>query len=188
MAPRKDISKWPPIAPSIENQEMICRFRQWLTAQKYLPSTVNEYGGACEQFCGFIGSKSLRQVIPPDVTDFISSQVRPKWTDAVVNGRLIALRTFFAFLYMGGVVNAVPPRFIHPRRVTSKLPCVLTRTQVGMLLRRTTKPRDRAFLELLYATGCREREVLALRVEDVDLTKCTARVLGRRKERIVYFG
>jgi len=171
-----------------ENLEMVGRFRQWLTAQKYLSSTVDKYYQTCEDFCAFIERKSLREVIPLDVSDFISSRVRPSWTDTVVNSRLAALRTFFDFLYMGGVVNAVPPRFIHPRRVTSKLPIVLTTTQVRRLLERTHKPRDRAFLEFLYATGCRQREALALRVGNVDLKRRTARVMGRRKERIVHFG
>lgn len=167
---------------------MVRRFRQWLTAQKYLPNTVDKYCATCQDFCAFMGSKSLRHVIPLDVSDFISSHVLPNWTDTVVNCRLAALRTFYDFLYMGGVVNAVPPRFIHPRRVTAKLPRVLTKTQVQTLLKRTTKIRDRAFLEFLYATGCRQREVLALRVEHVDLNRRTARVTGRRKERVVYFG
>ena len=167
---------------------MVRRFRQWLTAQKYLPNTVDKYCRTCKEFCAFIGNRSLRHVIPLDVSDFISSHIRPTWTDTVANSRLAALRTFYDFLYMGGVVNAVPPRFIRPRRVTAKLPRVLTKAQVRMLLQKTAKLRDRAFLEFLYATGCRQREALALRVEDVDLNKRRARVIGRRKERIVYFG
>lgn len=100
----------------------------------------------------------------------------------------MALRSFFDFLYMGGVVNAVAPRFIRPRRVTTKLPKVLTVLQVRRLLERTTDPRDRAFLEFLYATGCRQREAMSLRLDDVDLKRRRARVLGKRKERLVYFG
>ena len=51
----------------------------------------------------------MRQVIPLDVSDFITLDLRDKWADSVVNSRLAALRTFFDFLYMGGVVNTVPP-------------------------------------------------------------------------------
>ncbi len=130
----------------------------------------------------------MREVIPLDVSDFITSNLRKTWGDSVVNSRLAALRTFFDFLYMGGVVNTVPPRFIRPRKVTKKLPKVLTTAQVQRLLERTTKPRDRAFLEFLYATGCRQIEALSLRVEDVDLNKRKARVCGKRKERVVFFG
>ena len=176
------------IPAAIENLEMVDRFRKWLVAQKYLPNTVEKYCGTSKNLCEFIGSRSLRDVLPIDVSDFISSHVKPTWTDAVVNSRLAAIRTFYDFLYMGGVVDAVPPRYIRPRRVTAKIPHVLSQNQVRALLARTTRLRDRAFLEFLYATGCRQREVLNLRVENVDLTKRTARVIGRRKERIVYFG
>lgn len=167
---------------------MVRRFQQWLTAQKYIPNTVQKYCGLCKGFCSFIGNKSLRGVIPLDVSDFITSNLRHEWSDTVVNSRLAALRTFFDFLYMGGVVNSVPPRFIRPRKVTAKIPQVLTTAQVQMLLEKTTKLRDRAFLEFLYATGCRQSEALTLRLKDVDLDRRTARVLGKRKERIVYFG
>lgn len=176
------------IAPRQENAEMVRRFQQWLTAQKYIPSTVQKYCGLCKGFCSFVGNKPMREVVPFDVSDFITSNLRDKWGDSVVNSRLAALRTFFDFLYMGGVVNTVPPRFIHPRRVTRKLPKVLTQPQVRRLLERTTKLRDRAFLEFLYGTGCRQRETLDLRVEDVDLDRRRARVRGKRKERVVYFG
>lgn len=60
--------------------------------------------------------------------------------------------------------------------------------QVRRLLERTTKLRDRAFLEFLYATGCRQTEAMRLRVTDVDLASRRARVFGKRKERLVYFG
>jgi integrase/recombinase XerD len=188
MIRKSQVLRRPHVAPEKENAEMVQRFRQWLSAQKYIPSTVEKYCGLCKGFCAFIGDKPMRQVIPLDVSDFITSNLRKTWGDSVVNSRLAALRTFFDFLYMGGVVNTVPPRFIRPRKVTRKLPRVLTTAQVQRLLERTIKPRDRAFLEFLYATGCRQIEALTLRVEDVDLNKRRARVCGKRKERIVYFG
>jgi site-specific recombinase XerD len=180
--------KSPRVSTRTINLEMVFRFQQWLTAQKYIPSTVKRYCGECRKFCSFIGAKPLREVVPLDVSEFITSNLRHHWSDTVVNSRLAALRTFYDFLYMGGVVNTVPPRFIRPRKVTAKLPQVLTQKRVAMLLDKTTKVRDRAFLEFLYATGCRQKEVLNLRVADIDLEERTVRVLGKRKERIVYFG
>ena len=167
---------------------MVRRFRQWLTAQKYIPSTVKKYGAVCEGFCSFLGNKPMREVVPIDVSDYISSNVRKEWGDSVVNNRLGTLRTFFDFLYMGGVVNTVPPRFIRPRRRSTKLPAVLNPDQIEELLERTTNLRDRALLEFLYASGCRQSEALLLRFGNIDLDQRTALVSGKRKERIVYFG
>ena len=109
MSRKKSSLKFRQVPPKEENAEMVRRFRQWLTAQKYIPSTVEKYCGLCKGFCLFIGNKPMRQVIPLDVSDFITLDLRDKWADSVVNSRLAALRTFFDFLYMGGVVNTVPP-------------------------------------------------------------------------------
>jgi integrase/recombinase XerD len=167
---------------------MLRRFQRWLDAQQYASNTVQKYFSICRRFCSFIGGKALRDVSPLDVSDFVSSNIVRGWSDGVVQSRLGALRSFFDFLYMGGVVNAVPPRFIRPRRVTKKLPRVLTVAQVRRLLEKTTRPRDRAFLEFLYATGCRQTEAQRLRVGELDLVRRRARVVGKRVERMVYFG
>ncbi len=179
-----------PYVPSSRqvNAEMVRRFQMWLNAQKYLASTVTKYSNECKKFCAFIGNKPMQEVIPLDVADYISTNLPRKWADNLVNSRLASLRTFFDFLYMGGIVNTVPPRFIRPRKVTKRLPFVLTQSQVEKLLAGTTKLRDRALLEFLYATGCRQREALSLRLEDVDMEHLKAHVRGKRKDRIVYFG
>jgi integrase/recombinase XerD len=89
---------------------------------------------------------------------------------------------------MGGVIRTVPPRFIHPRKQERKPPKILEQREAAKMLDKTKVPRDRAFLEFMYATGCRLADVLPLRVPNIDLVKRTARVRSKRKERIVYFG
>ncbi|MGA7513343.1 MAG: tyrosine-type recombinase/integrase [Candidatus Sulfotelmatobacter sp.] len=170
------------------NQEMVRRFSLWLKAQNYERNTIEKYCCICKGFCTFIGDKAMTEVVPLDISDYITTNLPPKQSDNLVNGRLAALRSFFDFLYMGGAVDAVPPRFIRPRRIPKKLPMSLTKSQAQRLLSRTRKLRDRAFLELLYATGCRLIEILPLRLENIDFRKRTIRVRGKRKERLVYFG
>jgi site-specific recombinase XerD len=170
------------------NHEMVARFRRWLTAQNYLRSTVNKYCNLSNAFCDYLKHKSLRQVVPLDVSDFITANLPLTWTDGLVNDRLACLRSFFDFLYMGGAVDSVPPRSLIPRKVTRKLPRIFTQDQVRRLLAKTRKPRDRALLELLYGTGCRLVEVRNLRVGDVDLKGRKVFVKGKLKERVVYFG
>jgi site-specific recombinase XerD len=175
-------------SPARVNHEMVARFKRWLTAQNYLPSTVNKYCNLSDAFCDFIKTKPLREVVPIDVSDFITANLPLTWTDALVNNRLACLRSFFDFLYLGGAVESVPPRFLHPRKVTHKLPRVFTQDQTRRLLAKTRKPRDRALLELLYGTGCRLVEVRTLRLEDIDFKTRKILVKGKRKERMVYFG
>jgi len=167
---------------------MVVRFQKWLRAQKYLDSTIGAYSRVCLAFCNFLGGTSLSSVKPLHISDFITGDLPANWTDNCVNFRLAALRALFDFLYMGGVIEVVPPRAIHPRKQVRRLPTILKQSEISKLLKRTVSARDRAMLEFLYASGCRMREVLSMRVADVDLTKRLARVRGKRKERIVYFG
>src|SRR5579862_2420271 len=83
-----------------KNREMVKRFRAWLIAQNYLSSTVAKYCNLCEGFCVFIGTKPMTQVVPLDISDFVTEHPPAKhWGDGLVNGRLAALRSFFDFLY-----------------------------------------------------------------------------------------
>jgi site-specific recombinase XerD len=167
---------------------MAARFRKWLTAQNYLRSTVQKYGSFADAFCGYIKAKPLREVVPLDISAFITSNLPPRWTDALVNDRLACLRSFFDFLYLGGAVASVPPRSIRPRKVPRKLPRIFTQRQIQRLLTKTPILRDRALLELLYGTGCRLIEVRNMRIEDIDFGARKVIVRGKRKERMVYFG
>jgi integrase/recombinase XerC len=170
------------------NREMARRFRSWLIAQHYAPSTWRRYYATAGKLCSFIGSKSLRDVTPMDIADFLTRSLPRAWSDTLVSDRLGALRSFFDFLYLGGVVDRVAPRFLHARARVRRLPPTLTQAQVRKLIRTANNPRDRALVETLYGTGCRVSEVAAVRVVDIDFVRRRFRVKSKRKERVVYFG
>jgi site-specific recombinase XerD len=94
----------------------------------------------------------------------------------------------FEFLYLGGVVDSIAPRFVRGPAKTYKLPKVLTQAEVNKLIQAGTTARDRAILEFLYATGCRVGEVPKVKVEDIDFRNRRTRVSSKGRERVVYFG
>jgi site-specific recombinase XerD len=98
-----------------------------------------------------------------------------------------ALRRFYDFLNLGGVVSYVPPRLVRIKRVRrTDLPW-LTEPQVKRLLAATKTTRERALLEFIYSTGCRARETARLRVEDIDFESRSVRVHGKfGKARIAF--
>jgi integrase/recombinase XerC len=114
--------------------------------------------------------------------------------------KLSALRTFYRFLVREGLAAANPARQIATPRKPKKLPTVLPEEEVAALVEAPgggPEPgpagplarRDRAFLELLYASGLRVSELVSLDLADVDLPQRLVRVLGKRnKERVVPFG
>jgi len=108
--------------------------------------------------------------------------------------KLAALRTFFQFLVREGIVEANPAKLVATPRKEKKLPVHLS---VEDAIRFIETPdadsdfgkRDRAILELLYATGVRVSELVQLDLRDIDFNNKLLRVFGkRRKERIVPFG
>src|SRR5436305_11594081 len=130
----------------------------------------------------------MREVNPMDIGDFITNNLPLHWSDVHVSHQLGALRCFFDFLYMGGIVDSVAPRFLRSRGRIKKLPRTLTQAQVKKLLRAATHPRDKALIEMFYATGCRVSEMAAIRVEHIDVKARRIPVKAKRKERVVYFG
>jgi integrase/recombinase XerC len=113
---------------------------------------------------------------------------------ASIGRHLSALRTFFAFLKREGLVAANPAKAIASPRRDRTLPRTLSVTEAGAVVEARGREgalgaRDRALLELLYATGLRVSELVGLRLEDVDLSARQVRTMGKgRKERIVPFG
>jgi len=167
---------------------MAKRFRRWLVAQHYAPSTQDRYYNVARKLCHHIGRKALSSVTPMDIGDFLTNTLPDRWADSYISDHLGPLRSFFDFLYLGGVVDSVAPRFLKARARTKPLPRTLTEAQVKKLIRAASHPRDRALIELLYATGCRIGELRLARVEDIDFKGRRLRVRGKRKERVVYFG
>ncbi len=170
------------------NLEMANRFRRWLDAQRYMPSTVASYYRKAARLCIHIGDKPLRKVTPLDIADFLAREKQPSWSGGFVSDWLIGLRRFFDFLYFGGIVDRVAPRFLKARPRMRKLPTVLTKNQVRSLISAAKNPRDRALIETYYATGCRTAELTTVRVENINFHRRTFKVGAKRKERIVYFG
>ncbi|MCP4579578.1 MAG: site-specific tyrosine recombinase XerD [Deltaproteobacteria bacterium] len=105
-----------------------------------------------------------------------------------------ALKTFFRFLVSEGRMEENPARLLETPRIQRKLPDILSLDEVERLLSQPdiTTPlgqRDRAMLELLYATGLRVSELINLRLLNINLEAGYAKALGKgSKERLVPFG
>lgn len=173
---------------SVTNEELYERYCDYLIAQRYARSTREHYSKAAFQLCGFLGRKDLRKVTHLDIRAFLSDFARRSTSPDGVPRCLWALRSFFDFLYIGGVVDSVAPRLIKGRRVPRKLPRVLSERDVVRLIGAAGSVRNKAMFELLYASGCRIGELLAMDVEDVDFSGRCIRVSGKTGERIVLFG
>ena len=137
-------------------------------------------------------SRGLLDVGPADLSDFMAEQLgTPVRT---VARRLSALRRFYRYQVQRGTLDHDPSARLESPRLARRLPGVLSETQVDELLAAPDVSnalglRDRAMLELLYASGLRVSELVGLTLNRINLTQSTVRVSGKgAKERLVPFG
>jgi integrase/recombinase XerC len=146
------------------------------------------------QFAGRAGVTDPNQVEPLLLRRFLALQRTRGLAAASIARKAAALRTGFRFLARRGLVPDDPAAGLGVPRGPKRLPVVLKPRQVERLLAgpEPVDPvglRDRAILELLYATGIRVGELCGLRLGDVDLAADTVLVLGKgAKQRLVPFG
>jgi integrase/recombinase XerD len=106
------------------------------------------------KFLRFWGQRRFSGVGPLDIHEFLTESSRRDLSSKVVHRHLWALRSFFDFLCLRGAVDEVAPRFVRPRPTRRRVLKALSQTNIRRLIDAATNARDRAILELFYATGC----------------------------------
>jgi integrase/recombinase XerC len=137
---------------------------------------------------------NIRQIDNITIREFMASLYAQHKKKTSIARKLATLRSFFKFLCREQILDLNPAQLVSSPRLEKKLPKHLT---IEAVIRFIETPetdtalgkRDRAILELLYATGMRVSELVKLNLNDVDFRHQSVRVKGKgRKERIVPFG
>ncbi|MFB3092843.1 MAG: site-specific tyrosine recombinase XerD [Dehalococcoidia bacterium] len=161
-------------------------------------NTIAAYKNDLQQLADFIGSRASsdgwRSLSRSDIQDFILNLKERGYTETSVARKVAAVRSFFAFLAAEGSITANPTEGLSSPRVGKTLPKAISPNEVDELLeqpaRRSTPEakRDRAMLELLYATGMRVTELVSLDMENLNLDPSSpfVRCIGKgAKERSI---
>ena len=165
------------------------------------PHTVRAYDSDLSQFLAFLASHARRRVselIPADLDHlnaraFLADLSRKGNAKSSAARKLSAIRAFGRYLRHEGVLDGDPAALVGTPKREVRIPKHLAVDEMSKLLEApdTATPlgrRDKAILELFYASGLRLSELVGLDVEDVNLSGRVVRVLGKgRKERIVPF-
>jgi site-specific recombinase XerD len=182
----------PQVSAIEANRALAEAFTRYVTACGKSPHTLCAYRSTLKMFFAFLGPENAVPLEPSAVHRFAIMLEKRGVAGASVSRHLNALRAFYRFLALGGMVPNAAPFSIPSRKVSHKLPRVLSEQQIGALLAAARSKRERALLELLYATGARASEVAAIRVEDIDFSNNPGTILIRNgkggKERIAFFG
>ncbi|MBM3450491.1 MAG: site-specific tyrosine recombinase XerD [Armatimonadetes bacterium] len=173
-------------------------FLDYVRAEARLsPHTQTAYKTDLDDFAAFLAKKDVgapRDVTRAHVTLYLFALRRRGAAPATSARRLAAIKSFCKFLVREGVVAADPTEDVSTPKQRTRLPRVLTPEEALRILGAPPDVtphgiRDRAILELLYATGLRVSELVGLDVADVDLSMEIARARGKgSKERVVPMG
>jgi integrase/recombinase XerD len=174
------------------------QFHDYLTYERGLSArTTQAYARDLARWRDFVvgqGATGPAQVTPRQLREWVFSLKDIGLAPTSIRRAQSALRTYFAFLLADGAVTADPTDRLESPRVTRRLPDFLTIEEVIRLLEAPdpTRPlywRDRAILEVLYASGARVSELVDLPLQAVDLEEGLATIFGKgAKERLVPVG
>jgi integrase/recombinase XerD len=159
-------------------------------------NTIEAYGRDLRFFLTFINKEkkknSLEMISHEDIISYISSIKSKDYAGASLSRMFISIKVFFRFMKKEGAIDKDVTQFLELPKIWQLIPCVMSYSEVEVLLLQpdvTTYlgARDKAILELLYATGIRVTEACDIKIKDVNDT--FIKVMGKGgKERLVPIG
>ncbi|MBR6376439.1 MAG: site-specific tyrosine recombinase XerD [Oscillospiraceae bacterium] len=167
--------------------------RYLLEVKKSSANTVASYIRDLRQFHRYVEENlecPMEELTRDQATVYFAWLTNSGKSSATVTRSLASLKGFYSYLVTEGHLEANPVKGIHLAKVEKKLPQILTGREVELLLEqpKCTDPkgyRDKAMLELLYATGIRVSELISLNVEDVNIPAGFIRCAGGGKSRMI---
>jgi integrase/recombinase XerC len=172
----------------------LAMFLRYLQAEKHAsPHTVRAYRTDLRQFRAFLSAAGIPDVVAVDARALRAwlAHLHGRGLDPASTARkLAAVRSWLRFLARRGILPRNPAGDIRGPRVPRKLVSFLPLDEMDALLEQPgADVRDRAVLELLYATGLRVSELAGLRLEDVDRVRRLVQTVGKGgKPRLVPYG
>ena len=205
---KKQAVKKPDISGILPLWRNLRSFLDYLTVEAGLAkNTVLAYGRDLRGFLKFCSSSTcacattgagkiseLRQIKPVLIQNYLRKLSQEQKSESSIKRALVAIRMFLRFGKLTGLVEDDLTSILESPKVWQKLPCICSKQQVIELLNAPCPDepfyfRDRAMLELLYATGMRASEVAGLKTSDLNLNIGYLRCLGKgSRERIIPLG
>jgi integrase/recombinase XerD len=157
-------------------------------------NTVAAYRRDLTRFFEWLEGRSIPELTIRDLADYAVWLHEKKLAPASITRHLVSLKVFFRYLQLESVLKDNLAELLGSQKLWERVPKVLNSEQINRLFASPVRTdpfwrRDRAMLELLYATGCRASEMADLRLRDVHLDEgyCVCRGKGD-KERVVPLG
>ena len=160
-------------------------------------NTIKSYESDLKEFfawCHKIHKKLPSKLTSSSINIYLGYLFNKNIKSSSVNRKLSTLKAFYIFLYKQKLILKIPTEDIETPKIQKKLPSTLSENEVEKLLKapkdkNIIELRDKAMLEMLYATGMRISELVNLKEVNVDKNRQVVKVLGKgSKERLIPFG
>ena len=174
--------------------DFIAAYRDYLTEEKHASATtLSSYIRDLTQFHSWllsVGVTDMRKVKKETINEYLLHMTHSGKSPATVTRSTASIKSFYAYMMQCGAVKSNPAKSVVAMKVERKYPEILTSKEVELFLEQprcvdAKGYRDHAMLELLYATGIRVSELIALNREDVNLQAAFLRCGGEKRERII---
>jgi integrase/recombinase XerD len=147
--------------------------------------TIDGYALDLKIFGNYV-QKPVEDITTQDIRTYLGRFDNLKMSS--ISKKLSVLKSFFGWLVEEELIPRDPTRKIKPPRPPRQLPKALNIEELEMIREACRTPRERALVEVFYATGCRLSEIQQLNRQDIDWQRKSANVIGKgSKEREVYF-
>ena len=172
-------------------------FERFLVSEKHASdNTVNAYMKDLEHFEDFIvsrGVKDFRDASNSDIVAYLMELKRESKSRSTVNRKLTSIRTFYKFLVREGAIKENPAEDIKSPRIEKKEIAFLSIDEINKLMTLPDESlkgiRDRAILEIMYATGIRVTELIDMKLDDCNMRMGFVKCSGEHsKARIIPIG
>lgn len=139
------------------------------------------------------GISDVKKITSTNLNSYILYLEKNKFSAATISRNIASLKAFYHYMYKEGMVNEDPAEALHAPKIEKKMPEILSTEEVVRLLEQPSgdsskEIRDKAMLELLYATGIRVTELITLKLKDVNLQMGYLVCKDGGKERVIPFG
>lgn len=174
--------------------DLIGAYENYLSKVKQASSnTVASYIRDIRQYSDWLRQEEELDVVEAkqvNISNFMSHLEEDGRSAATVSRNLASLKNFYAYLVSSGFLEKTPVTDIKITRGEKKLPQILTSREIELLLAQPVCSdakgfRDKAMLEVMYATGIRVTELIELDVSDVNLSMGVIKCSGGKKSRMI---
>ena len=178
------------------NNMYVENFLNFLQNDKKLSdNTLQSYNRDIKLYGNYLESHNLEAIKCDEasIKDYFSELKKEGKADSTISRNIASLRSFYQYLYKNRIITEDPTISLESPKIQRKPPKILSTEQVELLLNqpKTTDLkgyRDKAMLELVYATGIRVTELISLNIDDIDLEASSIKCSTRGKERIIPIG